>query len=150
MRITASFDTKASPDQVVAALTDFSERRTSIWEGTLDPDKYEVYEVKDTSARVREGSKRPDVWAVELYDWSQPGRVSWVAEESNFCKPGSGIEVDISEGASGGSHLDLTWHREPSNMKGWMIITPMKVVGSKMIAKYLGGALDRYAEGRAN
>lgn len=150
MQIQVSFDTKASPEQVVAALTDFSERRLAIWEGTLDPDKYEVYEVGDTSARVREGSKRPKVWAVEQYDWAEPGRVAWIAEESNFCKPGSGIEVDIAEGTHGGSHLDVTWHREPSNLKGWMIIGPMKVVGPKMLEKFMGGALDRYAEAVAD
>lgn len=149
MQIQASFDTKASPTQVVAALTDFSERRLQIWEGTLDPDKFEVYEVGDTGARVREGSKRPNVWAVEKYDWSQPGRVTWEVEESNFCKPGSGIEVSVAEGTSGGSHLDLTWHREPSNLKGWMLLAPMKVVGPKMLEKFMGGALDRYAESSA-
>lgn len=150
MRFQSSFETKASPDQVLAALTDFSDKRTEIWEGTLDPDKYEVYEVGETSAEVREGSKRPNVWAIEHYDWAQPGRVTWKVKESNFCKAGSGIELSISEGASGGSNLDLTWDRSPSNLKGWMLVAPMKIVGPKMIAKFVGGALDRYAEAPAD
>lgn len=133
----------------MAALTDFSDKRTEIWQGTLDPDKYEVYEVGATSARVREGSKRPNVWAVEQYEWA-PGRVVATAEESNFCKPGSGVEYHITEGASGGSHLTVDWRREPSNFKGWMLITPMKMVGPKMIQKSVGGALDRYAEAAAD
>ena len=146
MRFQASFDTKASPDQVLAAFTDFSDKRTDIWKGTLDPDKFEVYEVGENTARVREGSKRPNVWAIENYDWAEPGRVSWVVEESNFCKPGSGIEATIAEGANGGSHIDLTWDRTPSNLKGWMLVAPMKLVGPSMIGKSLRGALDRYAE----
>lgn len=149
MQIRASFDTKASPAQVLAALTDFTDQRPVIWKGTLDPDKYEVYEVGETSARVREGSKRPNVWAIERYNWG-PGRVAWEAEESNFCKPGSGIEMSIADGSDGGSHVDLTWHREPSNLKGWMIVVPMKVVGPKMLAKFMGGALDRYADASAD
>ena len=150
MRFQASFETKASPDQVLAALTDFSDKRTDTWKGTLDPDKFEVYEVGDTTARVREGSKRPNVWAIEHYDWAEPGQVSWIVEESNFCKPGSGIELSITAGANGGSQIDLTWDRTPSNLKGWMLVTPMKVVGPMMIGKYLGGALDRYAAASAD
>ena len=76
MRFESGFDTKASPEQVLAALTDFSDKRLETWQGTLDPDKFEVYEVGETSARVREGSKRPDVWAVEQYDWSEPGHIA--------------------------------------------------------------------------
>lgn len=150
MKVHASFDTKATPDQVVAALTDFSERRPAIWEGSLDPDKYEPYEVGDTSARVREGSKRPSVWAIELYDWAQPGRVTISAEESNFCKPGSGVEYTITEGAAGGSHVELDWHREPSNLKGWMILAPMKLIGAKVLETGNRRALDRYAETSAD
>ncbi len=146
MRVHASFDTKASPAQVLTALTDFTERRPEIWKPTLDPEKYEVYEVGETSARVREGSKVPNVWAVELYDWSQPGRITVKAEESNFCKPGGGVDYTITEGADGGSHIELEWHRDPSNFKGWMAIAPMKLVGSKVLAKSLSGRLDRYAE----
>ena len=148
MRIQTSFDTKATPTQVVAALTDFSDRRPEIW-AMLDADKYEVLEVGETSARVREGSKRPNVWAVEKYDWG-PRRVTWTAEESNFCKPGSGVEVDITEGSNGGTHVDLIWHRQPSNLKGWMIIAPMKLVGPMMMKKAIGGALDEYAEAPAD
>ena len=146
MKINTSFETKASPEQVVAALTDFTERRPDIWKPTLDPEKYEVYEVGATTARVREGSKTPSVWAIEHYDWSDPGRVTISAEESNFCKPGSGIEYTITEGADGGSHVELNWHREPSNFKGWMILAPMKLVGASMLKKGTGRALDRYAD----
>lgn len=145
MKVHTSFDTKASPDQVLAALTDFSERRPAIWKDTLDPDKYETYEVGDTSARVREGSKVPSVWAIERYEWS-PGRVTISAEESNFCKPGSGVEYSITEGKGGGSHVELDWHRQPSNLKGMMILAPMKIVGSRMLRTSNQRALDRYAE----
>ena len=84
--------------------------------------------------------------AVEHYDWSEPGHVSWKVIESNFCKPGSGIEVSVTDGANGGSHIDLVWDREPSNLKGWMLVVPMKVVGPRMMGKFMGGALDRYAQ----
>ena len=146
MQFHASLDTKASPDQVLAAFTDFTDRRPVIWEGTLDPGKYEVYEVGDTWADVREGSKRPEVWAVEHYDWSEPGRITWTAKESNFCQPGSGVELYITESDAGGSHIELDWHRKPRNLKGWLLIPMTKVIGPRKLGKAWGEALDRYAE----
>ncbi len=149
MQFTFDFDTKASPEQVKAALTDFSDRRTEIWKDTLDPDKYEVREVGDTWAVAREGSKRPSVWAVERYDWSEPGKVSWTVEESNFCKPGSGVQVKIQSATNGGSHVAGQWHRTPAGLKGNIIIAMTRFVGPTMISKYMREALDRYAEAQS-
>ena len=50
-------DTKASPEQVLEAMTEFTDRRTRIWK-TLDPEVYEVREQGDTWAVAREGSPR--------------------------------------------------------------------------------------------
>ena len=68
------------------------------------------------------------------------------AEESNFCKPGSGVEYTITDGKDGGSHVELDWHREPSTFKGFMIIAPMKLIGSKMLKVNNQRAFDRYAD----
>lgn len=76
MELTTNFETKASWDQVMAALTDFSDGRLKIWKDSLDPEKFEVFEVTPTSARVREGSKFPNDWAIENYDYSEAGKVS--------------------------------------------------------------------------
>ena len=48
--------TKASPEQVLEAMTDFTERRLEIWKKTLDPKVYEVRKLGDTWAVAREGS----------------------------------------------------------------------------------------------
>ena len=141
-----ALDTKATPEQVVAAFTDFTDRRLEIWEGSLDPDLYEVREVGDTWAVVKEGSARPFIWAVERYDWSQPGSVQWAAEESNFCEPGSGLELDITPNGNGGSHIEGEWHRAPTGLKGNMLIALSRVVGPSMIRKGWTAALDRYAD----
>lgn len=141
-----ALDTKASPQQVVTAFTDFTERRPRIWEGSLDPEKYEVREVAETSAVVREGSASPSVWAVERYDWSQPGHITWTAIESNFCQPGSGIELTVTDGTDGGSHVEGEWHRQPKGVFGAVIVTMARVVGPRMIPKGWEKALDRFAE----
>ncbi len=140
-----SFDTKASPDQVLAAFTDFTERRTDIWKGSLDPEKYEVREVGDTWAVVREGSVKPSIWAVERYDWSEPGTIKIAAEESNFCEPGSGVEISIT-GTEAGSHVEGEWHRAPTGLKGDLLVAVGRIIGPKMLPKAWSQALDRYAE----
>ena len=145
-----ALDTKATPDQVVAALTDFTDRRVEIWEGTLDPEKYQVRELGDTWAVVREGSAHPSIWAVERYDWSESGTVKWAAQESNFCEPGSGLEVSITENGNGGSHVEGEWHRAPSGLQGDMLVAMGRIVGPKMIPKLWTAALDRYADAEAS
>jgi hypothetical protein len=43
-------DTKAAPEQVRRALTDFTDHRLQIWNRTLDPKKYELREQGETWA----------------------------------------------------------------------------------------------------
>ena len=45
--------TRATPEQVLRAFTDFSERRLETWRRTLDPRTYEVRELGDTWAVAR-------------------------------------------------------------------------------------------------
>ncbi len=71
MRVHYEFTTALPPGEVVAALTDFSERRPETWPG-LDRARYQVHELGETWALVTEGSRRPNVWARERYDWSVP------------------------------------------------------------------------------
>jgi hypothetical protein len=87
-RVEFDAETSLSPEQVVAALTAFTDRRPDIWE-SLSRDVFHVYSVGDTTADVREGNKLPKIWARERYDWSTPGRIRWEVTESNFCDPGS-------------------------------------------------------------
>jgi hypothetical protein len=79
--------TEAAPEAVRTALLDFSERRPELWPG-LPRDQYEVYEVGDTWAEIREGYRGP-IWWRERYDWSVPGRVEWIALDSGFGALGS-------------------------------------------------------------
>src|SRR5689334_10376187 len=102
-RVDIYLDSVAQPDAIRRALLDFSDRRPEIWPG-ITPSLYEVYEVGDTWADIREGTKAPGgaVWAVEHYDWSDPETVKWTVKESNFCAPGSWVSATITpKGDSG-------------------------------------------------
>ena len=144
-RIVFDLASPCPPGRVIDALTDFSDRRPDVWP-MLARELYEVHSVGETTAEVREGSTSPfRLWALEHYDWSTPGTVRWTAVESNFCTPGSGVAVTVTEGADGGSLLHLEWERHPSNARGRAAIVLMRLMGRQILRRYLGDVLTRVA-----
>ncbi len=100
--------TSASPESVLEAARDFSERRADMW-----PDVYiehlEVHEQGDTWADVTEGNPWPIgfVWERLRYDWSQPGVLTGTVVDSNIFKPGSSWELRATPRDGGGSRVEL-------------------------------------------
>ena len=105
---------QASPEAVSAALLDFTERRPELWPG-LPADSYEVYEVGDTWAEIREGYRGP-IWWRERYDWSVPGTIQWTAVDSGFGTPGQLRRVE--DRAGGGRRVDASHHLGPARQDG--------------------------------
>jgi hypothetical protein len=136
-------ETSASPERVIAALTDFSERRPDIWPG-LSRDWYEVYSVGETTAEVREGTggKRSPIWAREHYDWSTPGVVTWTVQESPFSKPGSFVSAKVDPKQGGGSRIHVTWKREGKGLSG-VVIGLIKLTNGKPVAASIKKALRK-------
>jgi hypothetical protein len=118
-KVEAVVDSPLPPQTVREGLLDFSPGRPESWPGIYAP-LYEVYEVGDTYADIREGSKVPGgvIWAKEHYDWSDPDTVTWTVRESNFCAPGSYVSARITPAASGGSRIHITWNRTPTSLAG--------------------------------
>src|SRR5690348_7719719 len=112
--------TRLAPDGVKSMLLDFSPRRPEVWPG-LWAEAYEVYSVGETSAEIREGNRRPKIWARERYDWSIPGVIRWQVEDSNFCTPGSFVETLLEPGSDGGTNLHVTWDRTPTTAMARMM-----------------------------
>jgi polyketide cyclase/dehydrase/lipid transport protein len=139
--------TAAAPEAVRAALLDFSERRPELWPG-LPRDQYEVYEVGDTWAEVREGYRGP-IWWRERYDWSMPGRIEWVAVDSGFGAPGSRVVVEIEPAAGGGSTVHVTWDRRGRTPFGKLFIGLMALTRGFFIRRSLEAGLARIAATRA-
>jgi len=108
------------PEVVRAALIDFSPRRVELWPG-LRADMYEVVEIGDTWAVVREGTGGP-VWSRERYDWSSPDRVVWTVEESGFGRPGDFVAAAISGRDDGGSRIELDWQRNGTHLMARVIV----------------------------
>ena len=82
-------DTSVTPQEVIGALTDFSERRLELWPN-IDRKYYKVHQVSNSSADVTEGSRGlGGIWERTHYDWSEPGKVRIRVEDSNAFRPGS-------------------------------------------------------------
>jgi hypothetical protein len=113
-----SLDTDLPPEEVRRRLTDFSADRPTVWPG-ITPDLYEVYEVGEASAEVKEGTRLPLMgafWARERYDWSDPHTVRWTVVESSFCEPGDYVSATLHPRGGGGTRVELHWQRRPKTL----------------------------------
>ncbi|GAB3568626.1 hypothetical protein GCM10027405_30610 [Arthrobacter alkaliphilus] len=143
-RVEMDVDTRVGPERVRAALLDFSPRRPEIWPGIYPP-MYEVYQVGETSADIREGSKAPGgpIWAKEHYDWSTPDAVTWTVQDSNFCAPGSYVTARIKPSDGGGSRIHVIWNRQPTSIAGRIATFMIVVTRGAPVAASLRKGLKR-------
>jgi len=148
-RVEFTIDTPLPPEQVISALTDFSDRRPEIWPG-IHPSLYEVRSVREMSAEVREGSRTPGmaVWAIESYDWSVPGTVSWTIKESNLFDPWGSVSAQIDTRPGGGSRIHVTWNRTGVGFKGRMLVGMIKLSGGRPVAASIKAGLDKMRDQR--
>lgn len=130
--LTTTVETDIAPDVIRRALLDFSDERPNRWP-QLDPETYEVHWVGETSAEITEGSPYPKVWSRERYDWSHPTIITWTAQESNFCTPGSHISMDVQPTPSGGSSVTATWDRTAANTRGRTSLAVVRLGGQRLL-----------------
>ena len=128
------------PERVIAALTDFTDARPSIWP-SLAPDHYAVHQLGDTWADVTEGADfAGGVWERGRYDWSQPGVVRFSVTDSNAFAAGSSWEYRVRPDGAG-SVVDLTVSRRPGTPKGRVLALLFRIVGRRALGADLRRAL---------
>jgi hypothetical protein len=136
-------DTPVSPQRVRAAATDFSERRPQIWSG-IDPKHFTVHTLGDTTAEVTEGGREfGGIWARERYDWSDPDLVVARVLDSNIFGPGSRWELRVRPRPAGGSRVEWTSLRQPSSLKGRLVVLALRVAGRPLLGGYLQKTLAK-------
>jgi Polyketide cyclase / dehydrase and lipid transport len=139
-RFEYSAESTVPPERVIAAATDFSDRRPDIWPA-LSRSQYRVLEKGDKGALVREGTAV--LWAVEKYDWSEPGVVSWTVQESNFLRPGTVWEMRVTPTEGGGSKVDVTMERNYKGARGGFMQLTLDIFGgARMLRRLLRRTLD--------
>lgn len=108
-------NTTATPEQFVAALTDFGPGRSEVFGNSAD-DYLQVHAKSAHHADVTEGSG--GVWERLDYDWSNPDRVVMTTTDSNVWGGHSGHTYTFTRKADGTTDIDAVVVREGKNLKG--------------------------------
>ena len=139
--ITVFADTSASPEQVIAATTDFSEERVKVWANSK-PEYFQAHAQGVDFAEVTEGFRPPfgRVWERSRYEW-EPGLIRQTVIDSNVLAPGSTWALKAVP-SGGGSSVEMQLRREfRRSTKGWIASAINHLGGRRMLAWYLRKAL---------
>ena len=99
----------ATPEQYIAALTDFGPGRSKIFGNSAD-DYLKVHDQKPGHADVTEGSG--GVWERLSYDWTDPNRLVAETTDSNIWGGHSGHTYRFTRNAAGTTEIDYVVVRE--------------------------------------
>jgi hypothetical protein len=128
--------TTSTPEQFVAALTDFGPGRSKIF-GNTDDGVLEVHDQGPGYADVTEGTS--SVWERLHYDWSDPNRVVMTTTDSNLWGGDSGHTYTFTRQSDGTTVLDAVVVRDGKNFKGRALAIVLSIFGKRV----LGGALEK-------
>jgi hypothetical protein len=141
--------TTATPEQFVAALTDFGPGREEIFGNSADS-YLKVHDQGVDHADVTEGSG--GVWERLDYDWSDPNRIVLKTTDSNTWGGASGYVYTLKRYDDDTTDIDAVIVREGKNLKGKALALVFKTVGRgvlpKAFAKTLKAIEARNAETR--
>jgi hypothetical protein len=138
IRISVSGEIASTPEQVVAATVDFSERRERIFPA-VSMSRMTLHSLGATTADATEGTRAgPFVfWERCTYDWSQPGQVTAIVTDSNiYAFPGSVWQLTATSTAAG-SRVVMTWTRRfQKRPLGWFMGFVYRHDGKRAFTKY--------------
>ncbi|MGW4353225.1 hypothetical protein ACWELJ_14210 [Nocardia sp. NPDC004582] len=125
-------NTRVTPEQFVAALTDFGPDRSTLF-GNSDGSYLQVHSRDARHADVTEGSG--GVWERLRYDWSNPLHVVATTTASNAWGRASGHTYDLARRANGTTDIDYVVVREGKNPRGWFLGAVLATVGRSVLTK---------------
>ncbi|HXJ22439.1 MAG TPA: hypothetical protein VMT03_19635 [Polyangia bacterium] len=130
--------TTATPEQFIAALTDFGPGRSKLF-GNSSDDYLKVHGRGATEADVTEGSA--GIWERLHYDWSDPNRVVMKTIDSNLWGGNSGHVYTFRRNSDGTTDLDATVVRDGKNLKGRLLGAVVGSVGKSHLSKALASTV---------
>lgn len=130
--------TTATPEQFVAALTDFGPGRAKVF-GNTDDGYLKVHERNATEADVTEGSG--GIWERLHYDWSDPNRVVMRTTDSNLWGGDSGHVYTFTRNPDGTTDLDALIVRDGKNLKGRVLGAIVGTIGKGHLSKALSNTV---------
>jgi Polyketide cyclase / dehydrase and lipid transport len=140
----------ATPEQFVAALTDFGEGREKVWGNSADG-YLKVLSKGASEADVTEGSG--GVWETLHYDWSDPSRVVLTTTDSNTWGGKSGWTYTFTPQPDGLTEVDVDVVREGKNLKGHGLALAFGAGGKHVLEKRFAAtvkAIDALSHGAAS
>ena len=126
--------TRATPEQFVAALTDFGPGRQDLF-GNSSYDYLKVHDKGVDHADVTEGAG--GIWERLQYDWSDPQCVVMTTVDSNIWGGRSGHTYTFTPQPDRTTRLDALVVREGKNFKGRVTGLLLGSVGKGVLAKAL-------------
>jgi hypothetical protein len=138
--------TTATPDQFLAALTDFGPGRKKLFGNSAD-DYLKVHDQGPEDADVTEGSS--GIWERLHYDWSDPTHIQMTTTDSNTWGGHSGHTYTLTGKPDGTTDVDVVVVREGKNLKGRALGVVLGVFGKRVLGKALGNTV-KAVEARNN
>ena len=135
--------TTATPEEFVAALTDFGPGRSELFGNSADG-YLEVYSRGATEADVKEGSR--GIWERLHYDWSDPNRVVMKTTDSNIWGGNSGHIYSFTRNTDGTTDLDATVVRDGKNLQGRLLGAIVGSIGKSRLSKALATTVKAVEE----
>jgi hypothetical protein len=127
--------TTSTPEQFIAALTDFGPGRAKVFPNSAD-DYLKVHDRGPNHADVTEGSI--GIWERLHCGWSDPGRVVLTTTDSNVWGGNSGFTYTFRQSSDGKIDVDAVVVREGKNFKGRALAIAVGIIGKRFLGKQLG------------
>ena len=122
--------TNSTPEQFIAALTDFGPGRSKLFGNSAD-EYLKVHHRGPSDADVTEG--RGGVWERLHYDWSDRNRVMMKTTDSNVWGGSSGHVYTLRRRPDGTTDVDAVVVREGKNLKGRALGLVLGTVGKRVL-----------------
>ena len=132
-------NTTSTPEQFVAALTDFGPGRSTLFENSADSE-LTVYNLGEKHADVKEGGG--GTWERLYYDWSDPEHVVLTTTDSNVWGGRSGHTYTFTRRANGTTDVELITVREGKNLKGRLLGVVLGTVGKRVLTSAFKNSVE--------
>ena len=139
--------TTATPEQLVAAFTDFGPGRSKIFENSAD-DQLEVHDQGPNHADVTEGGR--GTWERLHYDWSDPNRIVMTTVDSNVWGGDSGHSYTLTPQSDGTTAVDVVVVREGKNLKGRLLGVVLGTIGRGVLPKAFANTIKAIEAGNSD
>jgi hypothetical protein len=124
--------TTSTPEQFVAALTDFGPGRSKLFGNSAD-DCLKVHHRWPSQADVTEGSS--GIWERLHYEWADLNHIVLTTTDSNLWGGASGHTYTFTRRPNGLTDVDVVVVRDGKNLKGRVLGLVLGTIGKSVLEK---------------